>query len=645
MASPDAPRAGRNIVIFSDGTGQRGGLYFDEERTNVYKLYRATRVAPDSCVSPDVQLAFYDPGLGTLPDGGGSIERFFRKIYNFISQATGLGITRNIIDCYAALIRLWQPGDRIFLFGFSRGAYTVRCLASVICMCGIPTTDWRGKSLARDRASSIKIASRAVKSIYQHVSSPRDQKYLAQRGALATAFCSDYSANSPGDPKLPNAQPYFIGVFDTVAALSNTGSLIVLLIGYAALHLAAAAAIGFLNWKLAPGEQDLPYWFWYWFGWIFVWIFCLAGAAYLYTHFKFAWRLPGFYFWDVIHLTDFRQKFYDQYLNPIIVYARHAISIDERRNDFRRVPWGSKHRDFDAGVHKIDPFEQFWFAGNHADIGGGYPESKSRLSDIALAWMISQASDARLGDEALAIDASVLHVAGRADGMQHDETRGFVFRWAKKTLRDPVPDATLHPSVLARFELVGVQQYDVTAPYRPEPLRNHQLLTRYYGDVPLPHTTCWQRITERYECLKVPIVNTGGRWLSRITRCLYPKDWNTEDSMNAKRLTPDSIVSCVGLALLIVFVGWAGWIFLFWQVIPWLHDGVWQSYPIANQPVHFGWIGAELIINWLLKLPLTLLLTSVGLLLFRILGILSAKLYQWANRAPGVTLTPSQTHA
>lgn len=110
MASIDAPKAGRNIVIFSDGTGQRGGLYFDEERTNVYKLYRAARVAPDSCINPDVQLAFYDPGLGTLPDGGGTIDRFFRKIYNFISQATGLGITRNIIDCYAALIRLWQPG-------------------------------------------------------------------------------------------------------------------------------------------------------------------------------------------------------------------------------------------------------------------------------------------------------------------------------------------------------------------------------------------------------------------------------------------------------------------------------------------------------------------------------------------------------
>jgi uncharacterized protein (DUF2235 family) len=54
-----------------------------------------------------------------------------------LSQATGLGITANIIDCYAALIRLYRPGDQIFLFGFSRGAYTVRSLGAVIGLCGI----------------------------------------------------------------------------------------------------------------------------------------------------------------------------------------------------------------------------------------------------------------------------------------------------------------------------------------------------------------------------------------------------------------------------------------------------------------------------------------------------------------------------
>ena len=60
---------GRNIVIFSDGTGQRGGITFDERRSNIYKLYRATRCGPDSGVSPVEQVAYYDPGIGTVPGG------------------------------------------------------------------------------------------------------------------------------------------------------------------------------------------------------------------------------------------------------------------------------------------------------------------------------------------------------------------------------------------------------------------------------------------------------------------------------------------------------------------------------------------------------------------------------------------------
>ena len=60
----------KNILIFSDGTGQAGGINFDEVRTNVYKLYRASRVGPDTRIDPSDQVAFYDPGLGSAADGG-----------------------------------------------------------------------------------------------------------------------------------------------------------------------------------------------------------------------------------------------------------------------------------------------------------------------------------------------------------------------------------------------------------------------------------------------------------------------------------------------------------------------------------------------------------------------------------------------
>jgi len=128
----------KNIVIFSDGTGQAGGINFDGARMNVYRLYRACRVGPDTCIDPTQQVTFHDPGLGSAANGGHFIVGWLCKIYNVTSMAIGLGITANMIDCYAAIVRLYEQGDRIFLIGFRRGAYTVRSLAGVMSYCGIP---------------------------------------------------------------------------------------------------------------------------------------------------------------------------------------------------------------------------------------------------------------------------------------------------------------------------------------------------------------------------------------------------------------------------------------------------------------------------------------------------------------------------
>jgi uncharacterized protein (DUF2235 family) len=161
----------KNILIFSDGTGQAGGVSFDENRSNVYKLYRATRIGPDSCIDPKKQVAYYDQGLGSKPPGGGSIQTAYRWIYNTISQATGFGLTANIIDCYQVIAQVWRPGDRIYLFGFSRGAYTVRCVAAALALCGIPTKMGDGTPLRRDPGSVRRVASIAIKKVYQHTTS------------------------------------------------------------------------------------------------------------------------------------------------------------------------------------------------------------------------------------------------------------------------------------------------------------------------------------------------------------------------------------------------------------------------------------------------------------------------------------------
>ena len=448
----------RNIIIFSDGTGQRGGVLVDERRSNIYKLYRATRVAPDSCIDPAEQAAFYDPGLGTLPGGIDSPAAFARSAYNLASQATGMGITRNIVDCYAALVRLWRPGDRIFLFGFSRGAYTMRCLGGVLKLCGLPTVDRGGAPLRRDPASARQIAKEAV-AIYNYTNSrpkrartKRQEELLLQRDLLAARFRTVYGSNGEDGG---NARPYFLGVFDTVASLANPAAMALLallsVLGIAVLSLASLAL---------PGS------YWQWFAILAATLGAGALVFNLFSRLKWARGLPGVPWWRTVHLATARMKMYDTELDERVAFARHALSIDEARASFDRVPWGTPGQ-----WRQSEPawFEQLWFAGNHSDTGGSYPEDESRLSDVALEWMLEAASAV-----GLKYDPTVLRLHPDALGMQHDETRSLVFRFARKKRRPVKDDAPLHASVIARLAASKVHQYDVDAPYRPENLRTHR---------------------------------------------------------------------------------------------------------------------------------------------------------------------------
>ncbi len=102
---------GRNIVLFSDGTGNKGGTGSD---TNVFKLYHAVKGGKNN----REQFAYYDNGVGT------STQAAFRAI----GGATGFGFRRNVRDLYEFTGRHYQDGDDIYGFGFSRGAATIRPL-------------------------------------------------------------------------------------------------------------------------------------------------------------------------------------------------------------------------------------------------------------------------------------------------------------------------------------------------------------------------------------------------------------------------------------------------------------------------------------------------------------------------------------
>ena len=403
LYNPPSAREGRkqimpkNILIFADGTGNEGGLLPDESRTNVYKLYRATRTGPESTIDPAKQLAFYVRGIGT-PNPGHTSR--WQRLKEGAQQAVGLGLTNRITDCYVAIISVWQPGDRIYLFGFSRGAYTARCVAHVLEVAGIPTTEADGSPLNFDPPKLRKLALSAVKILYTWGVPVSDKEKLASE---AQAFCAAHRCvNNPGEGSLP----YFIGVWDTVAA-----------IGLA---------------RFLPVKYDL--------------------------HYPKALR-----------------------------FVRHAMAIDEYRKDFVRVPWGGTGTFPKQREGEPFPFEQIWFAGNHADIGGSYPENESRLSDITLKWMADFIEHELPAEGRVAVDRAILNCFPSAAGMMHDECMvgigGTPLRWNPKDRTVPI-NAVLHETVFERLRMDKVRNFTGFGPYRPASLQNHDKAKEFFKDLP-----------------------------------------------------------------------------------------------------------------------------------------------------------------
>jgi uncharacterized protein (DUF2235 family) len=469
----------KNVLIFSDGTGQAGGLRPDQRLSNVYKFYRATRTGPDSTIDPAQQIAFYHTGLGSA-----EIEapwlRPFTAARKFLECAFGTGFTRDVADCYEAILKVYEPEDCIYLFGFSRGAYTVRSVAGVMNLCGVPIKDALGNPIPRAGKALRKIVDEAVHTVYEHGAGHPRAKYEDEREEQARRFRKKYGTeDDPVQNNRGNIVPYFIGVFDTVAALGATGIKKVALLAIAALALIAFAA----------GTS-----------WILSTLFSLAGwISFLIVAGTILVGLGIYSYWVRVtvihdyptkgksrrHWSAWRFSHYDRFLDKRVRYARHAQAIDELRATFARVEWGRKIDQMNAPA---DWLIQTWFAGNHSDIGGSYPETESRLSDIALEWMAKEAEGI---PHPVIIDWHKLNLFPDAAGMQHCEIERvrdlypswFPPRWRQSWNRKARPDINLadcHPSVFERIKLSAILNSGIPQPYRPECLRNEPNLAEYY---------------------------------------------------------------------------------------------------------------------------------------------------------------------
>ncbi len=167
----------KNIVVCCDGTGNEYGTH----NTNVVTTFALAEESERQC-------RYYDPGVGT---GGWVYEEERGTLHAAMDQATGHGLRRNVEEAYRFLMQVYEEGDRVYLFGFSRGAFTVRSLAGMLHRCGL---------LRPHAANLVEYASK----LYHQEDAGRSD------AAVDAGFRATFARPCP---------VHFIGVWDTVESL------------------------------------------------------------------------------------------------------------------------------------------------------------------------------------------------------------------------------------------------------------------------------------------------------------------------------------------------------------------------------------------------------------------------------------------
>ena len=287
----------KNIVVYIDGTGNSD---FDESKiTNVVKL---SRIAPDI---PDHQIVLYLPGVGTenRRTSEPPSKRSFSRISQFLKGSNiakysdkilgatlGKGSTQLIKKAYFFISRNYVPGDSVYIFGFSRGAFISGALAGFIDKVGLLL-----KEVSRNRDTKALV----------------DEAFIIYwAGGKLSWFLRKVTGKAApnGDNRIPL---HFLGQWDAVSALN----------------------------------------------------------------------LPGFGARSELRLRQIMVRERDRLLPDVLTHVRHALALHELRPSFEPILW--------KGCSATQSLKQRWFPGAHADIGGGYEDS--RLSDFSLEWIANEA--------------------------------------------------------------------------------------------------------------------------------------------------------------------------------------------------------------------------------------------------------------
>jgi uncharacterized protein (DUF2235 family) len=182
----------KNIVICCDGTANE----FAQDRTNVVKLFFTLEQQ-----NPLTQVAYYHPGLGTM-EAVGAITSVARRVTKILGLAIGYGLEADVAEAYRFLMSRYADGDRIFLFGFSRGAYTARAVAALLHMYGL---------LRPGNEPLIPYAIRMMTAITKLRGRKAEDRRVAEYFDLARNFREHFSRTG--------VKIHFVGVWDTVSSV------------------------------------------------------------------------------------------------------------------------------------------------------------------------------------------------------------------------------------------------------------------------------------------------------------------------------------------------------------------------------------------------------------------------------------------